>query len=353
MENVIVFGTGNYYKEKEISIKENYNIICFADNDTKKHGIYYDNKMVIMPKEILEYEFDKILIMSSSFIEITRQLIEIGVNKDKIFLGINIKPFLQFEANIFKDNSIYFEINENGYIFANINGLRILLRDSNQVAILNEVYGDRTYQFDINYKNIVVIDIGMNVGMASLLFACKDNVKKVYGFEPVKETYELALNNFKMNELQSKKIRAYNYGLGDGEDEFEIFYDPINLGGSACCNKTSIEDSKKQNNLKKCSIQIKDASDEISKVMSGNAKCKFVCKIDCEGAENSIIKRLDEKNILENISLVIMEWHNEKKDEIIEKLKNKGFCVFTQYNDKLGDAEIGMIYAVNVGEYNE
>jgi len=48
-----------------------------------------------------------------------------------------------------------------------------------------------------------IIDVGMNIGMNTIEYATF--AKRVIGFEPVLETYKLALENIKMNEIEYKK----------------------------------------------------------------------------------------------------------------------------------------------------
>src|SRR5260221_3132548 len=56
----------------------------------------------------------------------------------------------------------------------------------------------------ITDEEIVVIDVGMNVGTAALFFASRDNVKRVYGFEPVPSSCATAEVNFSLNDIGSK-----------------------------------------------------------------------------------------------------------------------------------------------------
>lgn len=87
-----------------------------------------------------------------------------------------------------------------------------------------------------------IIDIGMNIGMNTWEYATF--AKNVYGFEPVPETYNIALENIKMNTEQFNpnlgwwrdkngvfasleilgNIHTYNVALGpdNGSDEVEI-----------------------------------------------------------------------------------------------------------------------------------
>ena len=91
------------------------------------------------------------------------------------------------------------------------------------VLIAQEVFENGEYDFDIA-EPAVVIDIGMNIGIASLYFASRDDVKAVYGFEPFKPTFDHAIDNFKINEKYSNKIHPQNCGLGCEDKQLTFDY---------------------------------------------------------------------------------------------------------------------------------
>lgn len=69
-------------------------------------------------------------------------------------------------------------------------------------SIFIEYFTDYYSKFNINYENKVIIDIGSNSGDSPLYFASKG--AKVYGFEPMKEHYNMSLENLKLNPNLSK-----------------------------------------------------------------------------------------------------------------------------------------------------
>jgi len=71
-------------------------------------------------------------------------------------------------------------------------------------------------------KNKIVVDAGANVGLFSI-YAAVLGAKKVYAFEPVKETYDILVENIKRNELENRII-PINKGLGDVEERKMISY---------------------------------------------------------------------------------------------------------------------------------
>ena len=91
------------------------------------------------------------------------------------------------------------------------------------------------YTLTISYsaKNSIVIDIGMNVGIASLFFATLPHVEKVYAFEPFKAPYLRAMDNFKLNPALSAKIQAYNFGLSNKFEELDVLAEELRTIGTS------------------------------------------------------------------------------------------------------------------------
>jgi len=149
--------------------------------------------------------------------------------------------------------------------------------------------------------NSVVIDIGMNVGIASLYFAMRDDVTRVYGYEPVPAVYEKALFNFSINNAYSDKITPNNSGLGDAEKEMTVQFKAWHSGGaSMVAGHRSGEDVV---------IEVLDAAAEIGAIIRRHRGQRFVLKCDAEGAEKEIFARLDAAGILADIDIIVMEYH--------------------------------------------
>lgn len=66
-------------------------------------------------------------------------------------------------------------------------------------------------------------------------------------------------------------------------------------------------------------------------------------KVDCEGGEEFIFTERNIQYIKNNVSKIVMEYHNSKKDYINNLLKNSGFETYLVASSDL----LGMIYAKN------
>lgn len=172
--------------------------------------------------------------------------------------------------------------------------------DEVDITVLDEIFND-------NYKVIekgvpferddVIIDIGANIGMFSILFAKLHPYIKVYAFEPVAETYLKMCKNIKLNNITN--ITPVNTAVSGGKRIEHIIYHPQGLGGASSYVKTvKEEDGVISTNVGCITL------DEI--LLEFNIeKCKLM-KIDCEGAEYDIIYN---SKLLSRINYIVGEFH--------------------------------------------
>lgn len=82
----VLFGVGNYYrnrKEKICNIRD-LKVVAFSDNREQLWGSYIDGIKIVSPIELLELEFDKVIITNLYTIQIVHQLLELGIEKTRI-----------------------------------------------------------------------------------------------------------------------------------------------------------------------------------------------------------------------------------------------------------------------------
>lgn len=99
MNNVVIFGIGDYFKYKIKHLMENYKIVAAIDNKCEDNDVLCDGIKLYNPKYIKCIKYDYIFIMVSKryIYSIANQLLELGANEEKIKFGFNIKP--TFDAN--------------------------------------------------------------------------------------------------------------------------------------------------------------------------------------------------------------------------------------------------------------
>lgn len=96
MEEIVLFGIGKYFETKIKSIKKKYKIIMCIDNSVSpsKSKTIDDSISVINPIN-LKNENNRIFLMSVNFIPMWRQLVELGVDTNRIVFPFDISPYFE------------------------------------------------------------------------------------------------------------------------------------------------------------------------------------------------------------------------------------------------------------------
>ncbi|MCR5416424.1 MAG: glycosyltransferase family 4 protein [Pseudobutyrivibrio sp.] len=80
---IIIIGVGEYYKRYKSYISDD-DIVAIADNDIAKQGSIVDGFTVLSVEMAIRKKYDKILILTRLFNEITSQLLSLGVDANDI-----------------------------------------------------------------------------------------------------------------------------------------------------------------------------------------------------------------------------------------------------------------------------
>ena len=162
------------------------------------------------------------------------------------------------------------------------------------------------YDFNIDFKEgDIVIDIGANVGMVSILLAKKFPFLKIYSFEPLKENYYNLLKNIELNNIPNGIITAENKAVTKDGRLITMSINSANKGGSSTADIVSTNSIMTKENCQIESITLEG----IFKKYNIN-KLKLL-KIDCEGSEYEILYNTD-TNLLKNIENLRGEFHENK-----------------------------------------
>lgn len=194
----------------------------------------------------------------------------------------------------------------------------------------------------ISSSRTTFIDVGMNAGLTTIQAAHKKNVTAVHSFEPFDAPYKRALENIARNDAVKHKIHTNKFGLSDSNQELQVkISDGTSLSTSILGRDTGTP----------VTIEIRDAAEALKPILlqATDAGESVVVKIDCEGSEFAIIKRLDDANLLRFIDVFMIEWHkwwspNMDQNTLITPLLRNGFKVFDR--TVAADYYAGMLYAV-------
>ena len=140
MKKILVFGRGKLYHEKRKALFEKFNIIGFLDNAVNEKEIDIETGLPVFPPENL-YLIDDcdILVVSVHFIDMWKQLMEIGVEHNRIlfalFLGerstlLENDLYTEDAVMTSQKNGIRYESKSLGInmVFSDIEGYKSLLR---------------------------------------------------------------------------------------------------------------------------------------------------------------------------------------------------------------------------------
>jgi FkbM family methyltransferase len=220
-----------------------------------------------------------------------------------------------------------------------VEGLNFKVASLSNMAVLYEIFIEKIYSIDTAHKDLVVIDIGMNVGVASLYFASQSYVKKVYGYEPFPETFAEASLNVSANPNFANKLFLQNEGVSNINESRSI-----TLFESGLLSASTIEQNndygKKIGQV--IEVQLITITKVFELVISENPNAKILLKLDCEGEEYAIFDMLKESTYLNHVEVAIIEWHEKGFADIEKVLIDNHFILRHEHHVSENS---GMIYA--------
>lgn len=226
-------------------------------------------------------------------------------------------------------------------IILKINDISILLLSEHNIFIAYEIYLQQLYNLSTPHNNNVVLDIGMNVGYATLFFASLENVSHVYSYEPFEETFKEASDNIDLNPHLKHKIKIFNYGISNISRSIEV---PQFESGSpvASTSEFFLDSRKKAVSSRNVKVEVKNIAEVLNTVVSNHPQQTIFLKVDCEGEEYNIMEKLSSDGGIKNIAGFFIEWHIKGPNVIIDILKDNNFTSFHLPN--VGHRS-GIIYA--------
>jgi FkbM family methyltransferase len=258
-----------------------------------------------------------------------------AVQNDTNDLVLKSAPYLFEIKKYFPE--LVLESHKDG-VLACFNDLKVYLESSEEFFIVKEVFVEKDYNL-LSNENFVVFDIGMNIGISSLFFALNQKVTQIYSFEPVVTTYDQAIYNLKLNKAYSHKIEAFNFGLGGSSRVEKVLYNSQAKGNCGIRLESSLVIDKKD--AKEIEINIKDVSAILPDLMAKHSGQPVVLKIDCEGAEYEIVQKLNDANLLKDVEMLLIEWHDKGAKLLEDLLIANNFRVVSRHLTSI----TGMIYA--------
>ncbi|HNV97058.1 MAG TPA: FkbM family methyltransferase [bacterium] len=189
-----------------------------------------------------------------------------------------------------------------------LNKFFVYITDNSDSSVLNEIFVQDEYNFDINRNPRIIFDIGANVGFSTIYFKLKYPNSKIYSFEPDKNTFDKLLKNTS----QFQDIICVNAAISNVTG-FEKFYPyPGSSMSSSLIKRINEQDS----------IIVKSYS--IVDFLNEN-KIDFVdlIKFDVEGSEFKIFQSNEILNKIGNLfGEVHLDIMGKKLDDFLNLFNN-------------------------------
>jgi FkbM family methyltransferase len=173
------------------------------------------------------------------------------------------------------------------------------------INIMRSILDGRTYPIISFLKNAkTVVDIGANIGAASIHFALNYTEARIFAFEPCPATFQL----LKQNVAAFPQIESFDFGLFDRDCEL-----PLHLG-----NTDGITNSIGQSSLnggESVAVRLRNIRDFLQARAIGEID---VLKIDTEGCELPILESIADR--FDQIRVIYLEYHDEADRLAIDSL---------------------------------
>lgn len=176
-------------------------------------------------------------------------------------------------------------------------------------------------------REVVIVDVGANVGAAAVFFSCVFRGAKIYCYEPASEPFEFLADN-----LQSiAGAQALPFGWYDRDCRVPLYTGRVaSVTGSIIpSHETGTAASK---------IELRRASSELARLGLDHIS---ILKLDTEGCEVPILKDLEAT--LPRVETLLIEYHSEEDRREIDRLLGDSFLLFYSQSRSLHRGVVGYV----------
>jgi FkbM family methyltransferase len=244
-----------------------------------------------------------------------------------------------YEFDFLEDHGFTFQIDK-ANVIANFRSTRFHVSSREDLQVMREIFVFNEYNIGSS-RNKLVIDIGMNAGLASLFFTRDPSVVEVHSFEPFSLPYSRALTNFALNPDDQQRIRPHQLGLGRRDEQVQV-----NVSSEATIGISVKGTDQGQVEI----IQIRDAANFIAPLAERARRdgLDLIIKMDCEGSEFDIFETLVANDLLSSINAIVIEWHkwwspDKSQMNLVIPLQEAGFIVIDKTDTS--NPHAGLVYA--------
>lgn len=150
----------------------------------------------------------------------------------------------------------------------------------------------------------IILDLGANIGLFSILYGIKYYKKLIVAVEPEKKNYQLLKQNI---ESLDGNVHSINSGIWWRDANLEIVNNGMNWGFTV--KESDLDENKnKKDTINGINI------DTICKKF--NLKGSMLVKMDIEGTEREIFEHIEEQEWINRTSYLIMEIHDKEGSDL-------------------------------------
>lgn len=214
----------------------------------------------------------------------------------------------------------------------------------NPVILINEIFSSRPYRkyFD-GTGYACVVDIGANIGVATLDMLSQSRKIRVYAYEPNPTTFETLKRNVMENGFGSR-AELHPQAVGSGSGNLEMWTDLPSDWATATRFAGAAPDygTRRSVNARKVTVPMVGLDTVLDQVAESRVD---LLKIDAEGSEGEILEGATPES-LRKVSHVVLEFHENLCPGVLKRceaaLERAGFnCRAENYPSSTN----GILYA--------
>lgn len=191
-----------------------------------------------------------------------------------------------------------------------IHNFTVYFRNEEELdKIYEEIFVNEEYRFSTREKAPLIIDCGSHIGLSIFYFKHNFPNAKIIGFEPNQQNFEILTKNVEENKLTD--VTLVNAAVSDQEGEGVLYNlptdsDPWTWGDTIMVNQWG--DGEKEVGTKVNAVKLSEYI---------NSKVAFL-KVDVEGAEQKIIREIEDK--LSFVDEMVVEYHGTNRNQLENRL---------------------------------
>ena len=223
-------------------------------------------------------------------------------------------------------------------------GVRIVPETEQELFILDEVFRATVYEID-GAEEWLVWDVGANVGISAAFFGGVKGWETV-AYEPFPEPFEVAKDNLRRSGL-AERVHLRRQGVSDRDQTLRLTYNGGSRGSNGLYGNNALDKAGEDVEVEATFV---DAAAVVAELVERAGGRPILAKIDCEGAEYEIVRRLREAGLLTALDAVVMEYHllapEHDYGALVRDFTESGFVV---HGERHSRTHVGMLWAVARG----